>query len=184
MTASLPPHIFERHLPSSPFVVGEHLADEVMKYVQANNLGYYPALEYFELQGGIDKDLLEAAEHISWFDCKIAREELQRKLRPAFADIVFNSIQTVAFTMPSVRPGQLNGRHALIKHYTPDTVKIAMTVNARCDDQSVESLVSWARQSVYHCLKGCFHTIEVTSVRELTDSATAAVKSTPQQHDQ
>jgi hypothetical protein len=177
LTVSLPPHIFERHLPSSPFVVGEHLADEVMRYVQANNLGYYPALEYFKLRDGIDKDLLETAEHISWFDCKIVKEELPRKLRPAFRDIAFDLVQTVAFTMPGVRPGQLNARHALAIHYTPDTVKIAMKVTARCDDHSGESVASWARQSVYRWLKDCFHPIEVTSVRALTPSAA-------QQHDE
>lgn len=177
LTVSLPPHIFERHLPSSPFVVGEYLADEVMRYVQAKNLGYFPALEYFDLQGGIDKDLLETAEHISWFDCKIAKEELLRKLRPAFTDIEFDSVQTVAFTMPTVRPGQLNARHALRNHYTPDTVKIAFTAQVRSDSETGESVTGWARKSVQHWLKDCFSTIEVTSVRILDDSAA-------QQHDE
>lgn len=177
LTVSLPSHIFDRYLPSSPFVVGEHLADEVMRYVQAKSLGYYPALEYFEFREGVDKDLLETAEHISWFDCKIVREELLRKLRPAFTDIEFDSVQTIAFTMPSVRPGQLNVRHALANHYTPDTVKVAMTAKARCDDTLGQSAASWAQQSVCHWLKDSFQTIEVTSVRALGSSGA-------QQHDE
>ncbi len=183
MTATVPQHIFERHLPSSPYVVGEELADQVIRFVQQRGLGYYPALAFFQEQGGVEKDLLDAAGHMSWFVCKMVREEVQRKLRPVFSSIVFDSIQTLAFTLPAVRPHQLNARHALVRHYRPDTVKVVFTASAFQRHAGDEALVKWARQVVYRWLKDSFHGLEITSAQLLPAPAGRRCESVPDHQD-
>jgi len=184
MTATLPQHIFERHLPSSPYVVGEELADQVIHFVQQRGLGYYPALDFFHQQGGVEPDLLDAAGHMSWFVCKMVREEVQRKLRPVFSSIVFDSLQTLAFTLPAVRPHQLNARHALVGHYTPDTVKVVFTVAGFQRQAGDEALVKWARHVVYRWLKDSFHNLEITSAHLLPASEERCGASVPHDQDQ
>ena len=44
----VPEQVFDRHLPSSPRVVGAALADAVAAYALENRLGYYPALDFFQ----------------------------------------------------------------------------------------------------------------------------------------
>ena len=107
LDVQLPEHIFTRHLPASPVVVGEALTEQVMAYVQSQRLGYFPALAYFRaLPAALEPELLDAAENIAWFTCNQARGEIQRKLRPVFSSLSVQSAQALAFTMPAVRPHQ------------------------------------------------------------------------------
>lgn len=166
LLVQLPEHIFARHLPASPQVVGEALAEQVRHYVQAQQLGYYPALEYFrDHTGAVDQDLLDAAEHIAWFSCNQARGEIQRKLRPVFASISIQSIQSLAFTMPAVRPSQPNALQELIRHYTPDTAKIVLQANSFQKSAQEEAMAKWASHLAYRWLKDSFARIEVTSAQ-------------------
>ena len=87
------PNTFEKFLPASPVRVGEELAEQISSIVTQEKLGYYPALEYFREQEGFDKDLLDAADQISWVATSLVREEVQLKLRPVFASLRFEGIQ-------------------------------------------------------------------------------------------
>lgn len=160
---TLPEHVFERHLPSSPYVVGTELADQVVAYVREHELGYYPALDFFEQNGGLDPELLEAASHISWFVANLVRDEIRRKLRSIFASLNFQSVQTVAFTMPGVRPSQLNAYTELVEHYTPDTIKVGLVAGVFQKRENDEALARWASNTAYRWLKNSFENFEVTS---------------------
>lgn len=162
----LPEHIFTRHLPSSPQVVGEALADQVQAYVQAHQLGYYPALDFFKQPGiEFDADLLDAADHIGWFVCTAARDEVQRKLRSVFANLSIQSIQPQAFTMPSVRPQQANALRALAAHYTPDTAKLVLIASSFQKSEMPEALTGWASHLAHRRLKESFARVEVASAQ-------------------
>ena len=162
LIVKVPHEALERHLPSSADVVGEALTDQVLKMVKENNIGYFPALDYFEKQGGIDGDLMDAAETIGWFASKIAREEVQRKMRPFFSTISFQSIKCTAFTMPSVRPAQPNAYQALLEHYTPNTVKLDLVATVLKKQQQPEGLANWAKQLFKRNLENSFDKFEVT----------------------
>jgi len=153
--------LLERHLASSAPVVGEALTEEVLKSVKENNMGYFPALEYFQNQGELDDDLMDAAETIGWFAAKIAREEVQNKMRGFFSIISFQSVQTMAFTMPSVRPNKHNAYQALIEHYTPNIVKLDIVASVLKKDQ-LEGMANWAKQLFVRNLENSFEEIEVT----------------------
>ena len=151
-----------RHLPSSAEVVGEQLTEQVLEQVRKNNIGYFPALDFFQKDAGIETDLMDAAETIGWFASKIAREEVQRKMRAFFSTISFQSVQCTAFSMPSVRPNQPNAYAALVQHYTPNTVKLDIITTVLKKQQKPEGLANWAKQLFTRNLDDSFDACKVT----------------------
>lgn len=157
----MPHGVLEKHLASSAEVVGHNLTEQVVDYVNANKSGYFPALDFFQSEPGIDPDLMDAAETIGWFASKYAREEIQRKMRPFFSTISFQSVQIVAFTMPSVRPSQLNAWHDLLDHYTPDVIKLDLIASVLKKNDRQDGLSNWSRQLFRRNLEGSFQELEV-----------------------
>ena len=153
--------LLERHLAASAPAVGEALTSEVISLVKKNSIGYFPALEYFQQQGELDDDLIDAAETIGWFASKIAREEVQQKMRGFFSTLSFQSVQTIAFTMPSVRPSKHDAHKALIQHYTPNVVKLDIVASVLKKDK-LEGMANWARQLFRRNLENSFAEMEVT----------------------
>lgn len=158
----MPAEVWEEHMVASPEVVGEHLAAFVDQYVREHQLGYYPALEFFRDQGLIEKDLLDAADGIAWLMARLAREEIRKRLRAAFSSVSFETVQTLAFTMPSVRPGQPNAVHELARHFTPNALKIDLIVNLIRRNPETEGLERFAKQVLTRWIKDSFARVEVT----------------------
>jgi hypothetical protein len=165
----VPEESLSRHLPHTPSRIGWELARAVDAYVRAESLGYYPALEHFRNVDIIDKNLLDSADQMAWLMSKLAREEVQVKLRPIFSKVQFQSIQTLAFTMPPVRPNQENALEKLAQFYTPTTVKLELVLSMiRKDSDTAERKVeTYARKMVYRWLRDTFESVEVTSSAEL-----------------
>ncbi|MCW9012380.1 MAG: hypothetical protein OQL06_01255 [Gammaproteobacteria bacterium] len=159
---TLPHELLERHLATSVEVVGEALTEQVIASVKKNNIGYFPALDYFQQQGDIEDELIEVAETISWFAAKIAREEVQRKLRAYFSSISFQSVQCTSYSIPPVRPNQLNAYQALLAHYTPDTVKLDIVASVLKKHHRPEGMANWAKQLFRRNLENSFEKFEIT----------------------
>lgn len=157
----------QQHLTASPYVVGEELAKQISAYASANNLGYYPAIEFFQENGGIEQDLLDAVGNISWLITNMVREEVRVKLRPAFSTIKFESLQTQAYTMPSVRPGHNNAHQLLVDHYTPDQVKVNLITTMLRKQQSTIEATQMARHQICRWLKTRFENLEITNVKAI-----------------
>ncbi|MDH5766555.1 MAG: hypothetical protein OEZ38_11120 [Gammaproteobacteria bacterium] len=162
LIVKVPHKLLERHLPSSAEVVGEALTEQILEMVKKNKLGYFPAADFASKQGGIDDDLMDAAETIGWFAARLVREEVQKKLRPFFSMLNFQSVQNVAFSMPSVRPNQINAYSLLVDHYTPDTVKLDIIASVLKKQQQPEGLANWARQLFRRNLEDSFDHMEIT----------------------
>lgn len=161
----LPQAAIEKHLPDSPYIVGEELAKQVNEYVHNNHLGYYPALEFFQHQvQGVDGDLLETAENIAWLVANLVREEVRVRLKPVFSNVNFESIQSKAFTMPSIRIGQSNALHELTRHYTPDQVQINLILTLIQKNADEDAALQLTEKMIYRWLKECFASIKVTSI--------------------
>ena len=159
----------EQHSAASPYIVGEELARQVATYVQHERLGYYPALEYFRaVEGAIEPELLEAVESISWLVCGLVQQELKTRLRTVFSNLKIESIQTVAYTMPAIRPGSSNALHDLAQHYTPDQVRINLVATSiRRQDNDQEVAIKLARHQICRWLKDHFAALEITSIHYL-----------------
>jgi hypothetical protein len=153
----------------SPRVVGRHLAEQVLARVERDGLGYFPAVDYFRNDADMDPDLLEALDHIAWFVTGLVRDEVSRWLGPAFSRLQVETAQCTALTMPPVRRTQRNALDALARHYTPDTVKLALTADsvAREPHPDPQAVTRKARHEVSRWLGTRFEHLEVTNVTVL-----------------
>ncbi|RDH81060.1 MAG: hypothetical protein DIZ80_13140 [endosymbiont of Galathealinum brachiosum] len=157
----VPHELLERHLPSSAEVVGEALTEQVITAVKKHKLSYFPALEFLEKQGDLEQDLLDATETISWFACKFAREEVNKKLRAFFSELSFQSVKCTTYAMPGVRANQINAWHELVEHYTPNTVKLDVVASLLKKEQHLKGIENWSRQLFRRNLEGSFDEFEV-----------------------
>lgn len=152
-----------QHSPSSAEIVGNELAQQIHAYVQQQKLGYYPALEFFEEHGDLDYDLLQTAENMSWLLCRLVRQEFQSKLRQVFSRVQFQSVQTLAYTMPSVRYGNANALHDLALHYTPLGVKLDLVLTM-ISKNTAGGAEEFIKNTLQRWLKDSFEMIEVSTV--------------------
>lgn len=157
--------LMQHRLSSSASKVGEELAKVIDKYSRERNLGYYPAVEFFRQVAEIDQGLIDTAEQTAWVASSVAREEVQSRLRPIFSNLKFQSIQTEAFALPAVRPGQSQAFELLVKHYTPDTIKLELLVSLlrKDDDLRAGAAEGYARKMMYRWLKDVFEDVEITA---------------------
>lgn len=159
----------QRYLPCSADIIGKTLADIADQYAKENKTGYYPAIDFFKTQDEVDPDLITSAEQVAWLVSKLARETIQSKLRPIFSSVQFQSIQTLAFSLPKIRPNQSNALEFLAKHYTPDTVKIELVVTMmRRDSEAQDGRAEpYARKMMFRWLESEFATLEVSNSKGL-----------------
>ena len=161
--------MIEQHAAASPHIIGEELARQVAAYVQNQRLGYYPALDYFRSIDAVDDDLLQAAENLSWLVCGLAREELRTRLRSVFSNLKFESVQTVAYTMPTVRPGNNNALRELAQHFTPNCVRVnlvATSIRRQGNDPQITTKL--AKHQICRWLKDRFDSLAITNIRYIS----------------
>lgn len=166
---SVPETALERHLAASPHVVAENLAEQVMAYERKHALGYYPAIDYFQQHGGVEPDLINALENISWVLTSMVRNEIRLRLRPVFSQLKIESLKTLAFTMPTVRPGQQNDRARLIDHFSATSVKVNMVATLLQKIVDSHAAAKMAESMCYRWLQDHFHSVNVTSAHVLAD---------------
>jgi len=155
----------ERHLAASPSVVTDELVSHVKKHEKENRLGYFPALDYYINNNAIDADLVSALQSISWVVTNMVRNEIRIKLRPVFSNIKFESIQTLAYTLPQVRVSDKQLTEKLLEHFSANNVKVNLTVTLIqkfIDNSAAEKL---AKNLTYQWLKNSFHSIDISGCK-------------------
>ena len=163
MKLTLPDEALERHLAASPSVVTEEIVTQVKKYETDHRLGYFPALDFYIDNGGIDSDLTDALQNIAWVATNMVRNEIRSKLRPVFSTIKFETIQLLAYTLPSVRINDPKFTEKLLEHFSTTTVKVNLTatlVQKFSDHHAAETL---AKNLAYQWLKASFVVVDVSS---------------------
>ena len=159
----------QQYLPCSANIIGRTLADIADEYEKKNKTGYYPAIDFFKTLDTVDPDLITSAEQVSWLVSKLAREIVQSKLRPIFSSVTLQSIQTLAFSLPKVRPNKSDAVEQLSKHYTPDTVKMELVLTMMRRDREVDDdrAEPYARKMMFRWLESAFELVTITSSRAL-----------------
>ena len=158
-----------QHLPCSADIIGKTLAAIAIEYERENKTAYFPAIDFFKTLDNVDPDLIESAEQVAWLVSKLARETIQKQLRPIFSSVQFQSIQTLAFGMPKVRPNKVDTSEQLAKHYTPDTIKVELVLTMiRRDSEAKDSRAEpYARKMMFRWLESEFESLEVTNSKGL-----------------
>ena len=110
--------------------MGPSLSGQVNRYARENKLGYYPALDFFKQNQGVDQELLDTAEHISWLVCEWAQRQIRLRLREPFSNVQFDQVQSVAYSMPRVRPSAAGAEELLAEHFTPDSVRLTVITSS------------------------------------------------------
>ncbi len=153
----------QQYLPCSATVIGQTLAAIADEYEKENKTGYYPAIDFFKTLDSVDPDLIMSAEQVAWLVSKLAREIIQTKLRPIFSSVQFQSIQTLAFGLPKIRPGKADAIEQLARYYTPDSVKIELVVTMMRRDSEAEDdrAEPYARKMVFRWLESAFESVSV-----------------------
>ena len=134
----------ENNLAASPYIVGEELARQINDYVKKEKLGYYPAIDYFLGNSAVEQDLLDTAQGIAWVVSELVRSEVRSRLRSAFSHVDIEDVQSLAFTMPTIRMNRPNALLDLAHHYTPNVEKVTLIVSSierRPSMEGMEKLV-------------------------------------------
>ncbi len=156
------------HVALSPKVVGERLAQDIHNYVMQQQLGYYPALDFFQQQGLLDTKLLAVVEDISGVSRQIVCKEIQLKLRTVFSTMRFGVIQTLAFKMPAIRIHEKNAIALLAQHYTPNTLRCELEVSLLRHHEHNKGVEKLAKQILLRRLGTSFEMMQVCAVRRIS----------------
>jgi hypothetical protein len=167
LTVEIPHEALESQSPVSAIVLAEQLAEQVMAYEAEHHMGYFAALDYYQQQGVIDSDLLNALQGISWLSCSMAQEEIKIRLRPVFASIKFESVQSPLNSLPVVRPNSRNALQNLIEHYTADKVKLTFTASMIRKPEVEETTEAYARHVIGKWLRDHFASFEIKSIKKV-----------------
>jgi len=163
--AKLPREALQQHFPAPVETLGEQLAQQAMDYAAQHQLGYYPALEFFQDNGGVDGYLLDAVGQISLLAATMTKQEVARVLQPVFSSVRIGVVQSLAYTLPPVRASQPNAKRLLAEHYLPDKVKFEAFVTLMQKKPPQAGIENAARQIALRWLDEIFPEIEVTSAR-------------------
>lgn len=162
LLVKVPAEVLARSLPISPAAVGEALAEQVQHLMRQENLAYFPALAYCHSKGALDSDSLNALESIAEMAEALAKGEIRSRLRSRFREVEIESVQPLAYTMPSARPRSANGWWELVEHFTPDQLKLNLRLSPREDAEQER-----VEQEVKEALAGRFARLEITSARRI-----------------
>ena len=167
LVVTVPESAIGRHSPHSVAELGGALARAVDEWVRRERLGYYPPLDFIQSRGGLDEDLVDVLEQLAWLSAGLAQQEIRSRLRPLFAGVRFKSVQTVAYGMPPVRPGQNNALRRLAGHYTPNRLRLDLEVTLFRRAAGDEQLTAYVRRVCYRHLREPFADVEVGNVINL-----------------
>lgn len=147
--------------------LGSDLAKAVAAVTREHHLGYFPALDYFTDQPGVDANLLATAVDLAKTLRAAVRRDVQRFLVPFFSQVVVKRITSPAFSLPRVTPQQVDAMEALARHYFPDTVRLDLVVSSVERGSQLENLEKAATRRALWNLRDHFLLVEVTDARVL-----------------
>ncbi len=140
-----------RHAPVSPLAVGVELSYQIREYEKQQQLGYFPAVEFFQDErfedgSGLDADLLQVYDSLTWLGEELIRSEFRTRLRAVFLEHRILEIHHHAATLPKIRPGETDVANKLAAHYTPNRFKIDFQgrPQPRLTEDEVESAALFA----------------------------------------
>lgn len=161
------PSYLRQHLGVMGATLGTDLANAVDAATREQRLGYFPALDYFIDQAGVNPALLTTTSNLARTVRDHVRREVQQHLAPFFSQIIIRRITSPAYTLPRVSPQQADALEALARHYFPDSVRLDLVVSSVERGPHVENPEQTATRRVLWNLRDYFERVEVTDARLL-----------------
>ncbi len=143
--------------------MGQLLADQVLANEEQEKLGYFPALSYYQENETARIATLDSALHIYFMVRETTGGTVRANLRTLLRNIEIDQIQTVAESLPRVRPGDVDARHLLAHHYTPSSIRLHLKAEPRETVDGYPSPESIAGQ-VQYLLGQRFAQIEIVDI--------------------
>lgn len=156
---------FDRHVPTSSTHTARELAKQVVEYEEQNKLGYYPALSYLKEIDAISHPLYAQLEKLSWVLAQYVREVFTQHLQPLYANMKFNRLQCLAFTLSKVRCKQANAIELLEEHYVPNAFIIDLQVSVLQKHDIKDVIARFVSKQMTRNLCPHFEQVEVSSAR-------------------
>lgn len=165
LSAHVARDLLEARLGPLPVHAPADVAAQVHAYVKAKRLGYCPPLAFFAESAEVDARLIAAIAEAGAFVCDYARSEARARLWPVFSQVRVQRVQSLALTLPSVRPRQPGALERLARHYTPTGVRLDLTLSSLERGAPVPGLERLAANKVRWWLRESFETVEVTAAK-------------------
>ncbi len=145
--------------------IGRDLAMHVGRIVREANLGYYPAIGYFEGHPGVDAALIDLLKEVAARIRKRAKREVQTHLWPVFSSLQIEQAESLAFTMPHIPFYAKDALDRLAEHLFPNRVRLDLVLATLDRHARLEEAESITSTKVMRNLREVFASVEVSAVR-------------------
>jgi len=162
LALSVPEALLAKRSPIDADALALRLAEAAQGCRRQEGLSYFPAIDYFRGREDFDQDLIRMLDDLTWLAGQIVREEIRRRLRGIFSNVRIESVQSVAFALPSVRPSQADCLSHLAKHYHPARLRLDLQLGLVQKRADVEGMARYARQVLTRWLKDDFPDLKIT----------------------
>ncbi len=164
----LAPERLEAMLSAAERNLGRTLAERVESIVRAQQLGYYPALDFFEDHPDMDPELIGMVKALAAQIRKRVKREVQTHLWPVFSSVRIDRATTLAFTLPRMTPAQPDALDRLAQHYFPNAVRLELVLTTLDKQYRLEEAEAFSAKKVVRNLHDTFDSINVTATRRLS----------------
>lgn len=169
VTGRVPLAVLARHFPAPVEDLSRAVAGKIDCFVRQQALGYYPAIEFFRDRTDIiEPYLMDAFDQVAAASQSLAQQGALAMLQPLFSSVTCNSIITLGYALPRVRPNDSDAQQTLILHLTPNRVKLELTLTLFQKQAPTDSLAPAVKMMVLHWLTEVLEEMDVIYARLLT----------------
>jgi hypothetical protein len=159
----------QRRLGMAVAGMASSLATKVLACVDAEHLGYVPALEYFANRDGMDADLFNLAVRAADVACEYVARETQDRLWPLFSNLHIENMHAHAFTLPRINLRQPDRQRDLARHYAPTDIRLELVTSNLERGPQAPGFERFASQKVVRGLRESFDEITISSATLIED---------------
>lgn len=175
----VPEALFASQFPASIKLLGGRVAQQVIEFCEREKLNYFPALDFIQQQQAVDAFLLDAIKETADTAILLCTSEVQKLLTPVYSNVHIESAQCLAYSMPGCRPGgnailsdsdksppeTANVQQQLAHHYTPDTIKLQLTLSLIQKHEPGSEIQKYVSETAYRWLDEVFPAPVISAVR-------------------
>jgi len=145
--------------------IGHDIAVLVDGIVRDENLGYYPAIDYFADHPTMDSGLMARLKDVAAQIRKRVKREVQTHLWPVFSSLQIEQAESLAFTLPRISLSESNAVEKLAAHLFPNRVRLDLILATLDKHARLEEAEAITSTKVVRNLRDVFVSVDVSAVR-------------------